>query len=940
MPGIEKEQEIQKALLETVSELLREVHGSTRKDLHLQLRLDEDLGLDSLSRVELVSRLERKFHVTIAEGHYLRVITLADLQKLIVDSSQRIDIAKMERTQSAGLSPLLPEVEVPETAETLLDVLSWYRKKYPERVHIEMYQDEGEGAKITYADLDRESAIVASNLLARGLKNSQAVILMLPTSEDYFYVFWGILRGGGIPVPIYPPTRMHQIEEHMRRHIGILQNCQAAMIVTIPEGLRFSRLLQGHVPSLSAAVTAQELRVKKDHWQDLHIRPEQTAFLQYTSGSTGQPKGVVLSHKNILKSLRAMGGMLGANSQDVFLSWLPLYHDMGLIGAWFGPLYYGAKLVVMSPLAFLSRPERWLWGIHRHRATLTAAPNFAFEICVRKIAEADLAGLDLSSLRMCSNGAEPVRPQTIADFSRRFAKYGFRPEVLTPVYGLAENTLGLTFTPLGRGPKIDAIDRNHFQHTGEALPTKAEQALQFVSCGVLLQGNELRIVDEQNRELPERREGHLQFRGPAATQGYFQNPQKTAELFQEGWLDSGDLAYVAEGEVYPTGRIKDVIIRAGRKIHPAELEEAVGRLEGVRRGGVVVFGHFDQTAGTERLVVVAETKLQDKREIEALRGQIHAVVTECTGAPADDVQLAPPKSILKTSSGKIRRSACREAYLHHRFGHARPLWWQWMSLVASSVPPLIYRFYDRGKGRLYSYYVWTLFGLALPFAVLNLLLASTPSVCRRNFRRMLLLLSRLAGIGLQVVGKENLQGRTSDFVLVANHASYLDGFVLTAALDFDFSFVAKVELKKNPWIAWLLHRLQAVYVERFEWGQSVRDAQNLVEVAKSSPPLLVFPEGTFTRQSGLRPFHMGAFLVAAQSAMPVVPVIIKGTRDILRAGSWMIHKGNIEVHIGEPVTFETPSKDAWATALVLRTRTREEILEQVGEPSVEKVPSI
>jgi acyl carrier protein len=927
---LEKEQQIQRVILETATELLREVHGPIRKNLQINMKFDQDLGLDSLTRVELMSRLERILHVTIADELYNRIETLEDLKKLILESHQRVDIAKAGQSENF----LKIELVVPESAKTLLDVLDWYYEKYPERIHIEMYQDDGKGQVISYAKLDRESAAVAANLVEKGLKNEQAVVIMLPTSEDYFYVFWGILRAGGIPVPIYPPTRIHQIGDHIRRHVGILKNCQARMIVTLPEARGISKILEGYVQSLAAVLTAEELREKRNSWQPIHISSEQTAFLQYTSGSTGQPKGVVLTHKNILHSIRAMGQMVNANSRDIFLSWLPLYHDMGLIGAWFGTLYFGAKLVVMSPLSFLSRPERWLWAIHRHRATLTAAPNFAFEICVRKIEEGDLAGLDLSSLRMCSNGAEPVSAQTIAEFSERFSRFGFRPKALTPVYGLAENTLALTFTPLDRGPKIDVVDRNAFQRFGEARPSSSDKALKFVSCGIPLRENELRIVDDKNRELTTRREGRLHFRGPASTKGYFQNPEKTAELFQDGWLDSGDLAYIAEGELYLTGRIKDVIIRAGRKIHPFELEQAVGSLVGVRRGGVVVFGLFDEKAGTERLVVIAETSFKNPSDLEALQGQVHLVVTECTGAPADEVQLVPAKTVLKTSSGKIRRSACREAYVHQSFGRARPLWWQFASLRISSIPSRIYRLYGDIKTQLYSIYVWALFIMILPLAILTLIFVPTASLCRRVLRSLLLGVSFLTGLRLHIEGKEKLRDLKSEVIFVSNHASYLDAFVLVAALDFDFCFVAKAELKNNYLIAWLLRRLNAVYVERFEWGQSARDAQMLVDIARSSPPLLIFPEGTFTPQSGLRPFHLGAFLVAAQLSRPVVPLVIKGTRDILRDGSWVVRKGTIKVFIGDAVKLKNQAMDTWSAALNLSTQTRAQILEKVGEPSM------
>ncbi|TIX77704.1 MAG: fatty acyl-AMP ligase, partial [Mesorhizobium sp.] len=350
-----------------------------------------------------------------------------------------------------------------------------------------------------------------------------------------------------------------------------------------------------------------------------------TALIQYTSGSTGDPKGVVLSHANLLANIRTMGAVMEASSADIFISWLPLYHDMGLIGAWLGCLHFGAPLYAMSPLSFLVRPESWLWAMHSFRATLSASPNFGFEFCLAKIDDADLEGLDLSSLRMVANGAEPVSVQTLRRFIERFEHHGFKPGAMAPVYGLAENTVGLAFPPPGRPPIIDRVDRTALTGRGAAAGTGDPKPFEIVACGHPLPGHEVRIVDGTGREVGDRQEGRLEFRGPSATSGYFRNDAKTRELFRDGWLDSGDRAYVASGDVYITGRVKDIIIRAGRHIYPQEVEEAVAGIPGVRKGGVVVFGATDRSTGTERVVVVAETRETDESARAELQKRAHEV---------------------------------------------------------------------------------------------------------------------------------------------------------------------------------------------------------------------------------------------------------------------------------------------------------------------------
>ncbi|HSG05673.1 MAG TPA: AMP-binding protein, partial [Nitrospiria bacterium] len=343
-------------------------------------------------------------------------------------------------------------------------------------------------------------------------------------------------------------------------------------------------------------------------------------------------------------------------------------------------------LVLMSPLTFLARPERWLWAIHRYRGTLSSAPNFAYELCLRKIDDTDIEGLDLSSWRMALNGAEAVSPETILGFTRRFEKYGFRPETMAPVYGLAESTVGLTFPPPGRRPMIDRINRQTFMRSGYAMPVEGEEdseVLRFVACGQPLPGHQMRIVDATGHEAGERQEGRLEFKGPSATSGYFRNPAETRRLFHGEWLDSGDLGYMVGGDVFITGRVKDIIIRAGRTIYPHELEEAIGNIPEVRKGCVAVFGSTDPVSQTERLVLVAETRETDAGALETLRGRINTEAVNLVGTPPDDIVLVPPHTVPKTSSGKIRRTASRDLYEQAKLtGRPRSVWRQYLRLAS------------------------------------------------------------------------------------------------------------------------------------------------------------------------------------------------------------------------------------------------------------------
>ncbi len=932
MQAMNKPDITEAALLKIVLTLVQELYPGRADTMVITMdsSLDKDLGLDSLGKMELLSRLEYNFQVHLSEASFIAAERTHDLIQLI-ENAPAGTIIKRE------IKPTSPQhqerISAPHQAQTLQEVLAWHLDHHAERVHIQLYGEDDDPQKISYQELYEGACRVAAGLQQNRLQPGETVAIMLPTSRSYFFSFMGILLAGGIPVPIYPPARPSQIEDHLRRHARILNNAQAKFLVTIPEAKLVAHLLKSHVDSLQHIITAEELTEAEGETQHFTIaKATDIAFLQYTSGSTGNPKGVTLTHSNLLANLRAMGEAIKVTSDDVFVSWLPLYHDMGLIGAWLGSLYFGFPLIAMSPLAFLAHPQRWLWAIHNHRGTLSAAPNFAYELCLHKIRQRDLAGLDLSSWRMAFNGAEPVSPGTIRRFSEHFHQYGFQPETLAPVFGLAESSVGLAFPPPGRVPPIDRIQRQTLTTSGRAVPAAAAetQVLEFAACGQPLAGHPIRIVDTNGHALPERHEGQLQFHGPSATSGYYRNPDDTLRLFDGSWLNTGDLAYIADGDLYITSRVKDLIIRAGRNIYPYELEESIGYIPGIRKGCVAVFATTEHATKTESVVVLAETRETTPDNLQKLENQIDVLASDLLGLRPDKVILAPPHTVLKTSSGKIRRSACRELYEQGNINQTqRAVWLQIIRVALSGTVPQLRRCHRALSEWLYAIYAWVLFGCLTP--IIWFLTVALPRLSWRwrVIRGGARLLAFLSGIKIETAGLEHLSPNTS-CILVANHASYVDAIILAAVLPLDCRFIVKAELQSNVIARLFLQRIDAKFVERIDQQQGLADAQHLEASASSTTlPLFFFPEGTFIDAPGLLPFRMGAFTIAAKTGLPVIPIAIKGSRSLLQGSRWFPRHGAIAVNVGEKIT---PTGAGWEVAIGLRDKVRRVILNHCGEP--------
>ena len=925
--------ELESKVLAVVAELVSELRGH---DPHRRLgrhdSLERDLGISSLERVELLVRLERACGVRLADA-------------VMVDAESPADLAAALQTASPGLVERLAPVDVgdrtatgvPTAAATLVEVLAWHAERTPDRVHIHLREDDGRETPLTYGELWQAAHHVAAGLAARGLGRHDTVALMLRTERAFFFSFFGTLLAGCVPVPIYPPFRADRIQEYAERQVAILRNAAARILVTFADVERVASLLVGQVPSLSAVVTPDTLVTDGAAAPSLSSRDtgqltsDDPALIQYTSGSTGQPKGVQLSHANLLANVRALEAGLEIDSHDVGVSWLPLYHDMGLIGAWLGLLYVGRPLALMSPLAFLSRPSRWLWSFHAHRGTISAAPNFAYDLCAHRVTDDEIEGLDLSSVRALLNGAEAVQPDTLDRFAERFAPYGLKREALTPVYGLAECSVGVATPPMGRGARIDVIERRVYQETGIARQsTVGNTATTFrvVACGRALPGHQIRVVDASGRPVPERQQGRVEFRGPSATSGYYHNPDATHELIgSDGWLRTGDLGYLVEGEIYLTGRAKELIIKGGRNIQPHEAEVVAAAVDGVRKGCVAAFGVSDTTRGTERFVIVAETRLTAPADRARLETMITTSVSSALGIPPDVVVLARPGAVLKTSSGKIRRGATREAFVQDRLSARRLAAVQWASLTARAALGFARRLIARSGSLAFTGWVLAVLLVSGPFVWGILAIGPRGLWVNRCVGGWARFIFWMTGCPVDIAGMEHLRD-LDRAVFVANHSSFIDPVLIMASVPTRLRFAVKAKLAGYPFLGTAIRKAGHILIGREHRGEQMDGAGALLTPLQRGESLFVFPEGTFVGAPGLLPFRLGAFRAAVDVGCPVVPVAIRGTRHILPADRRTLKRGRLAVTVGEPIW---PTGTTWEEIVRLRDETRRFIARESGE---------
>jgi fatty-acyl-CoA synthase len=495
----------------------------------------------------------------------------------------------------------------------------------------------------SYADIYAAARRVAGSFRDAGLRQGDLVAISLADAEPFLTTLFGASMAPVVPASIQPPLPGVELSRYLELTAVVLRTAGARAVVTSRALVAEFAALRATCPELETVIAREDMKgpvADGDQLPDL----DDVAFVQFTSGSTSSPKGVIVTHRNLSANVNAVNGPSGlaTTDVDVGVSWLPLSHDMGLVGMAIAPVYASRPVVLIPPQTFVRRPAEWLRAISRHRATVSFAPNFAYDLCVRRIRDRDLDGLDLSCWRVAGCGAEPIHPPTLDAFAGKFAAAGFRATSFLPSYGLAEHVLAATFAPRNRMLRVDRFAGNS-----------------VVSCGLPFPGHRLRIVADDGHELPEREVGEIVLAGPSVMRGYYNQPAATSETIRGGWLHTGDLGYLADGELFVCGRVNDIIIVHGRNYHPQDLEWAVDDVAGVRRGRVVAFGSA-ATGRADRMVIVVEPS--GAAEPADLTAAVRRRISEAFGVYVDEVVVAASGTIGRTTSGKVRRAATKALY--------------------------------------------------------------------------------------------------------------------------------------------------------------------------------------------------------------------------------------------------------------------------------------
>lgn len=574
---------------------------------------------------------------------------------------------RVGRHPSRDIPPRAPTRASVAPVSTLGEAVVHWARTRPSQPLFYFVDLEDKLTVLTASDLHHNALRIGANLHARGVRQGDRVVLSFDTSPEFLESFFACGLVGAIPCLIELPSSKVSVSSWGERLEVKLRLLGARAMLIDPDFADLAHeALQGFEPEPGGpapfVATVKELVADAPAFEPPTTGPDDVAFIQFTSGTTDAPKGVQISHRALFANCAAMGDISQWDSDDLMVCWLPLFHDMGLVASTLASFVHGIATALLPPFGFLLKPARWLWALQYFRATSSFAPNFAYQLCVKRIKDAEVEGLDLSAWKRAYNAAEFIHADTVSHFTERFRPYGFEPDAWRPSYGMAEMVVGVSIRDGALPLRLETVSRSALASKRRAVPLTegGPDALTVLGVGRVLRGIDIRIVDDEGREVGERHEGEILLRGTSLFGGYYKNPEATDSVLRDGWLHTGDLGYLAEGELFICGRSKDLIIKAGENHHPYTMENAAAQVAGVRAGCVAAVGVNNSQTGTEDIVLVCETAETKPDVLRQLCKHVEEMVYQGSGVRPNRVIPVAAHTVPKTTSGKIKRAYIRQ----------------------------------------------------------------------------------------------------------------------------------------------------------------------------------------------------------------------------------------------------------------------------------------
>ncbi len=900
---MKKNQAIQAAIIKaTQSFLIESGHKQAYRAVTLEKSLTYDLGIGSIERIELMQRLEKIFSIRLEENSIARADNLDVIYEEILNKLEQ----KQPEYHFVDHIADLPEIDM-RSAESLVDILLLGKQQDPLRTWLYLQNADGKEATLSYQELYNETINMACYLKEKGLRPGNKIVIALPTSCEFFYAFFASLLLGGRPI-ISSPLLLKEKKQSLPPFL-----IDGDVDFVIAEDNLKSQLNLKKIIFLSPS---DALDVKhKD--QNICINEKNNGVVGLlTAGTTGDKKEILLRQESVLENIKSSIDAMSMSPSDIVVNWLPLNNSVSLISMCLTSLYAGIPLVLIDYNDFLQQPERWLWAIHFHQGTISVASDFDLAQCTQKIKFHTLDGLDISSCRVALVATDQPQVDTLNAFNQKFSPYGFKETCLTPAYALTENGALLTISNPGNKYQTDQASLDRLLKENTAEKTDTSLSIDYVNCGEVVGNNDIRIADSDGVVLKDRQIGKIQFSRPSS----FEDDSRR-------WISSGDYGYTVNKSLFVIGREQGLIyLKESKQCYAKVIENLVGMLPDINANSVAAFNDSN-----ENYILVVETTVDSASQHSNVREIVSKKLKQSGISTPEKIIFLKNNSLPRTLSGKIKRFQCKKDYENNSLGRElSPSLIQKIKVKSKKIWNILSGKIKFSLRVIYTFYVGIILVLTGPPGWI--IIMCLPRKLGAKFLKLwckFLFASMFCPI--KYSEDPSVGESKTPIVYTANHTGYLDIVALISVLPSDISYIGKQELSDVGFLKKLMQHLGYIFVNPVDFTKTPGEIAEITETVKSGRSVLIFAEGTFTYATGLRPFKMGTFKIAAETMSPVCPVSIQGVRTVLRDGSCMFRPNFIKIHVSSLIF---PVENSWSESLRLRDEAYKAIADNCGEKTI------